>query len=275
MSVDERRRTLPDVQSRGDVRGIMLDDVGIEGIRYPVRVLSPDGDVQQTVAVVAMSVSLAPEVKGTHMSRFIELLHEHCGNIERASIPRLLQAMRSKLEAERARVSIAFPHFMQRSAPASGAEAYVDYEIVMRGEMDASGARLELQVSVPVTSLCPCSKEISDYGAHNQRGIVTIEVSTDAHPPEEAAQVWIDELVSIAERAASAPVYALLKRPDERHVTMQAYENPVFVEDIARNVAHELRRDDRISAFRVKALNHESIHNHDAFAAVTWKRLKD
>lgn len=272
MSTTVHDRALPDVQSRGDERGIMLDDVGIEGIRYPVKISSPSGSSLQTVATVAMSVSLAPEIKGTHMSRFIELLHEHCDNIDRSSLSRLLQAMRAKLETERARVSIAFPYFVQRSAPASGAEAYVDYDVDLRGVMDASGARLQLQVSVPVTSLCPCSKEISDYGAHNQRGIVTIQVSTDAHPPQKNAQIWIDEIIAIAERAASAPVYALLKRCDERHVTMQAYENPAFVEDIARSVAHELTRDGRVSAFHVKALNHESIHNHDAFAAVVWQR---
>lgn len=272
MTSAEERLTMPDVQSRPDDRGVMLDQVGVENIRYPVMVLDPDGKLHRTIASISMSVSLPHQVKGTHMSRFIEILHEYRAEMTLRTLPSLLATMRSRLTAEHASIKIAFPYFVQRKAPVSEAEAFVDYDCQFQASLDDTGIRFLLSVEVPVTSLCPCSKEISDYGAHNQRGVVAIEVESANDLTGTPAIIWIEELVDLAERAASSPVYSLLKRSDERHVTMQAYENPVFVEDIVRSVASTLRDDNRLLGFSVKVVNQESIHNHDAFAQVAWRR---
>ena len=186
--------------------------------------------------------------------------------------PLLLHDLKTRLDAESARVEVAFPYFLERNATVSGETALMDFECGFKGESNEHGGDFALAVTVPVTSLCPCSKEISDYSAHNQRGYVTIEVRSLAAPSGESEIVWIEELVEVAESSASAPVYPLLKRVDERHVTMQAYDNPVFVEDIVRNVAIRLQSDPRISWFRVSTVNQESIHNHSAFATVEWRR---
>lgn len=263
---------LPDVQSRPDERGIMLDQVGVQNIRYPVMVLDPAGALHRTIACISMSVSLPHHVKGTHMSRFIEILHEYSAELTLRTLPALLSAMRERLAAEKASIEVAFPYFMQRKAPVSGAEAFVDYDCSFAADMDDAGFRFALSVKVPVTSLCPCSKEISDYGAHNQRGTVAITVRSAHDDARGAALIWIEELVALAEQAASSPVYSLLKRSDERHVTMQAFENPVFVEDIVRGVATPLRDDSRVAGFKITVVNQESIHNHDAFAQVEWER---
>lgn len=218
-----------------------------------------------------MSVSLPHHFKGTHMSRFLEVLNEHRGEVTMRTVPQILRELKKRLEAERARIEVRFPYFIERFAPVTGSSALMDYECTFIGESNAKDDFL-LRVRVPVTSLCPCSKAISDYGVHNQRGYITVEVrrrqTEEGHP----AIIWIEELIDIAEQSASAPVYPLLKRPDERHVTMQAYDNPVFVEDIVRNVAVRLRADDRVSWFRVHTVNQEGIHNHAAFAEVSWSR---
>ncbi len=263
---------MEDVQGRPDERGIAIDQVGVSDIRYPIIVLDRERERQQTVARLALSVGLPHYAKGTHMSRFIEVLEAHRGEVTMRTLPALLRDLRRRLAAERARVEVTFPYFIERAAPESGARALMDYECSFVGEADAAGADFVLGVRVPVTSLCPCSKAISDYGAHNQRGYVTMEVRSANGDDEAGDLIWIEELVEIAERSASAPVYPLLKRSDERHVTMQSYDNPRFVEDIVRNVAGLLQADHRIAWFRVSVVNYESIHNHNAFARIEWRR---
>lgn len=266
--------TIVDVQSRPDERGIPLDQVGVRDIRYPIVVLDRSDGRQHTVATITMSVSLPHHFKGTHMSRFVEVLEEHRGEVTMQTLPAILADLRRRLEAESARVEVQFPYFLERSAPASGARALMDYQCTFVGEANGGATDFVLWVKVPVTSLCPCSKEISEYGAHNQRGQITIEVRSRLNANRTPELIWIEELIDIAERSASAPVYALLKRVDERHVTMQAYDNPVFVEDMVRNVAVILREDRRVAWFRVTAVNQESIHNHDAFACIEMMRLE-
>lgn len=262
-----------DVQSRADERGIALDRVGVTDLRYPIVILDRARERQSTTARVTMSVSLPHHFKGTHMSRFLEVLNEHRGEVTMRTLPKMLSELRARLDAESARVELHFTYFLERAAPASGARGLMDYECSFIGEASGTREDFVLGVKVPVTSCCPCSKEISDYGAHNQRGIISIDVrSARVGDAREPALIWIEELVEIAEKSASAPVYPLLKRNDERHVTMQAYENPVFVEDMVRNVAGTLQDDPRVAWFGVHAVNYESIHNHSAFASVEWER---
>jgi len=207
------------------------------------------------------------------MSRFIEVLGEHGGEVTMRTLPVILRELRERLDAESARIELRFPYFLERRAPVTGASGLMDYDCWFIGESNGGPDKLLLGIRVPVTSLCPCSKEISDYGAHNQRGYLTIEVGGDTAPTDtRTGFVWLEDLVEVAEASASAPVYPLVKRPDERHITMQAYDNPVFVEDMVRNVTVRLRQDPRIEWFRVHAVNHESIHNHGAFARIEWQR---
>lgn len=261
-----------DVQGSRDERNIAIDNVGVSDLRYPITVLDRDHEVQHTVATLSLSVGLPHHFKGTHMSRFIELLNAHRGEITMRTLPDLLHDMKNRLEAESARIEVSFPYFLERSAPATGVSALMDYECAFIGESNGSADDFLLRVVVPVKSLCPCSKEISDYGAHNQRGYITVEVRTLRNAEGHPELVWIEELIAVAEASASAPVYPLLKRADERFVTMQAYDNPVFVEDMVRNVAVRLQDDPRIAWFHVHALNQESIHNHSAFAELSWRR---
>lgn len=262
-----------DVQSRKDHRGIALDRVGVTGLRYPIVVLDQAHEKQHTVASITMSVNLPHHFKGTHMSRFVEVLNHHHGEITMRTLPKLLKDLREKLDAESARVELSFPYFLERKAPQSHAKGLMDFECQFVGEAKGNDVDFILGVKVPVTSLCPCSKEISDYGAHNQRGIITIEVRSTLDETRHPHLIWIEELIAIAEASASSPVYPLLKRADERHVTMQAYDNPVFVEDMARNVAAQLQEDPRIAWFHIHAENFESIHNHSAFASLEWHRV--
>jgi GTP cyclohydrolase I len=255
-----------------DARGIALDQVGVMDLRYPIVVLDREHERQHTIARLTMSVNLPHDFKGTHMSRFVEALNEHRGEITMRTLPALLDELKQRLNAESARVQVRFPYFVEKAAPQTGAKALMDYECCFIGETNGMNEDFVLRVEVPVTSLCPCSKEISEYGAHNQRGILSIDVRSATGKDGAPRIIWIEELIAVAENSASAPVYPLLKRPDERHVTMQAYDNPVFVEDMVRNVAVQLRDDERIAWFRVHALNHESIHNHGAFASVEWSR---
>lgn len=261
-----------DVQGRPDERGVPLDEAGISDLSYPIVVLDRKREKQHTIATLAMSVGLPHHFKGTHMSRFLEVLEEHRGEMTMRTLPEVLRNLRTRLDAETARIEVAFPYFLERFAPVTRARGLMDYHCVFTGVSDGEREDFVLSVRVPVTSLCPCSKEISDYGAHNQRGYITVEVRTVGHVSDPDHWVWIEELVEIAESSASCPVYPLLKRPDERHVTMQAYDNPVFVEDMVRNVAVKLRDDARIAWFRVHARNDESIHHHNAFASTTWRR---
>lgn len=263
--------TLEDVQSRTDARGVALDEVGINGLRYPVLVSDHGGDKQESIGEFALAVALPAEVKGTHMSRFVEILHECASEISAVGMHVVHGEVLRKLKAPWAKVSVDTEFFRERLAPVSGARAKLGHRVrwtVTGGEHDSA---VRVEVTVPVTSVCPCSKAISDYGAHNQRGHITIGVLL-AEQPDRADQVSLVELFDLAESAASAPVYPLLKRPDERFVTMQAYDNPVFVEDMARTVAGRLRSDARVTAFRVHTANDESIHDHTAYAVTEWPR---
>ncbi|MEH1017637.1 GTP cyclohydrolase FolE2 [Micromonospora sp. CPCC 206060] len=256
---------LPDVQALPDQRGVALDEVGIEGLRYPLLIADDQGAKRETVATADMSVSLDAEVKGAHLSRFVEVLHAWRDEVAPGSALRLVEDLRMRMGSSSARVHLTFAYFLERQAPVTGARSFSEYQCALTASVSAANPVLTLQARVPVTSVCPCSKAISDRGAHNQRGYVTIEV----HPvgPEE---LWFDDLIDVAEASASSPVYALLKRPDERHVTMAGYDNPVFVEDMTRHVALALRDDPRVSRFRVRVVNDESIHNHAAFAQLEW-----
>ncbi len=264
---------MQDVQGLPDDREIALDQVGVSGLMHPIVVLDRTTEKQRTIARVTMSVSLPREQKGTHMSRFVEVLNDHHGEVTMRTVPAILKDLRERLDAASARIELSFPYFLERVAPVSGAKALMDFETSFIGQSDLERDDFVLRVKVPVTSLCPCSKAISEYGAHNQRGYVTISVRTYLEAGGVLPQmVWIEELVALAEACASAPVYPLLKRADERYVTEQAYDNPVFVEDMVRNVAVRLQDDPRVSWFHVHAENHESIHNHSAFAELEWSR---
>ena len=265
-----KKSSLPDIQATPDTRGLDIDQVGISDLRYPIQVLDPDGQPFPTVAKIAMSVHLPHHLKGTHMSRFLEVLSKHEGEVTLQTLPHILQDLKKQLGAEEAHIEVAFTYFVTKTAPVSGSPAKVGCDVVLQGTSSGKLDDFVLCVTVPVTTLCPCSKEISDYGAHNQRGYVTLEVR-----PKAKYGGWelilIEDLIAVAEKSGSAPVYALLKRTDERFVTMQAYENPVFVEDVVRNAAALLRADPRVASFKVKAVNHESIHDHNAFATIVSK----
>lgn len=259
--------TLEDVQNRPDSRGLAIDAVGVNGLRYPISVWDQARAKQDTIADICMSVTLPADVKGTHLSRFIEILDDHCGELTQRTIPSVLYAMQVRLGSTDAQLTVSFPYFLRRSAPVTGAEALMDYACRFYAQVSGTVLEFALRVAVPVTSVCPCSKAISDYGAHNQRGLITIEV-WPRHDDDEFQLIWIEDLIAIAEGSASSPVYPLLKRADERHVTMAGYDNPVFVEDMVREVARQLRTDSRVAAFTVEAVNDESIHNHGAFARI-------
>lgn len=258
---------LADVQASRDGRNMPVDEVGIAGLRYPVAVADREHGKQDTVAQIRMAVNLPPGVKGAHLSRFIEILHETAGEITLQAVPAILEAIRARHGAGRAWLKVSFPFFLRRAAPVTGATALMDYQCWLEGETGVAGPQVTLGVRVPVTSVCPCSKAISDYGAHNQRSAITIQV----RPRDEdglPAGISAEELIEAAEAAASSPVFPLLKRPDERHVTMRAHDHPVFVEDMARAVAETLSRDERIVWYAVEAASEESIHNHEAFARI-------
>ncbi len=257
-----------DVQSRADVRHIAIDRVGIRGIRHPLRVKSGDGSVQHTIGTFSMTVKLREDVKGTHMSRFIELLEaERASQIafDTVELQSLLKRMADKLGVDEGHIEIAFPYFIDKAAPVSGVTSLLDYEVTLSGEVRGGVCASTIKVMVPVTSLCPCSKEISDYGAHSQRSHITITV--DAVEP-----ISVDEIVRMAEDQASSELYGVLKRVDEKYVTERAYENPKFVEDLVRDIAATLNRDPRIRAYTLEAENFESIHNHSAYAMIERRK---
>lgn len=272
-------RILPDIQAQIDHRCIAINRVGVKSMLHPIRVTAQGGAPVSTVAHVDMFVGLPPNQKGTHMSRFVEILQGFDGTIDYPGMHRLMLAMLDRLEAESGWIELRFPYFISKSAPVSGVVSLLDYHVTLRAEMDrgisdlgflkrapsSDGFRLSLQVVVPVTSLCPCSKEIADYGAHNQRSHVTI--TAELRDP-----MTIEELVGIAEQEASCEVYGLLKRPDEKYVTERAYDNPKFVEDMVRDVAGRLDHDDRVGAYVVESENFESIHNHSAYALVERRK---
>jgi GTP cyclohydrolase I len=261
-----------DVQNQRDERQIPIDQVGIRDLQYPIVVRDRTRAPQHTVARLTMAVNLPHDCKGTHMSRFIEVLHEYQGEVTLQTLPGILRTLKARLAADSARVEVTFPYFLERVAPVSGARALLDYECSFCGEVNGARDDFMLRVRVPVTSLCPCSKTISDYGAHNQRGYVTLEVRSTRSSDGTPLPICLEDLIEVVESSASAPVYPLLKRSDERHVTMQAYDHPVFVEDMVREIAVQLQQDARVAWFRVQAVNHESIHNHSVFASIERTR---
>ncbi len=257
---------IEDVQGRADTRRIPINKVGVKDIFHPVRIKDRSGGDQHTIANFNMYVNLPHDFKGTHMSRFVEILHRHEREISVRSFKEMLAEMTDHLEAEAGHIEMSFPYFVSKKAPVSGVESLMDYQASLIGERRGGETVIYVKVVVPVTSLCPCSKKISDYGAHNQRSHVTIQARIDGF-------VWIEEIIDIAESEASCELYGILKRPDEKHVTERAYDNPKFVEDIVRDIAVRLNEDERIRGYVVESENFESIHNHSAYALI--ERDKD
>jgi GTP cyclohydrolase IB len=250
-----------DEQNQRDTRELRIDKVGVRGLRFPIQVKDKAREFQNTVAMIGMFVDLPKEFKGTHMSRFIEVLNAHGSVIHVDNISEILRALQKKLNAETAHLEIEFPYFLTKKSPVTEKEGVMDY--VARFDATAIGKEIDfvLTVKVGVTTLCPCSKAISEHGAHNQRGLVTLQIRA-----REA--IWIEDLIAIVEGCASSELYALLKRQDEKAVTERAYDNPVFVEDLVRNVALRLNADARVNWYKVEAENFESIHNHNAYACI-------
>ena len=253
--------SVEDVQSRADTRQIPINQVGIKDINHPVRVKDRSTGEQHTVANFNMYVALPHNFKGTHMSRFIEVLHRNEREISVESFRDMLIEMTDKLDAKSGHIEMNFPYFVMKQAPVSRVESLMDYKASLIGELHDGKLELWLKVVVAATSLCPCSKSISDYGAHNQRSHITIKARVEGH-------MWLEELIDIAESEASCEVYGILKRADEKYVTERAYDNPKFVEDIVRDVAVRLNKEERVRAYVVEAENFESIHNHSAYALI-------
>ena len=257
-----------DVQNRADTRQIPINRVGIKEIVHPVKVRDRSSGDQHTVATLNMYVNLPHNFKGTHMSRFVEVLPQHEREISVEGFQKILEEMTEKLEAEAGHIEMTFPFFVMKKAPVSGVESLMDYEATLAGEICHGETVTWVKVVVPVTSLCPCSKKISERGAHNQRSHVTIAARLRKH-------MWIEELIAIAESEASCELYGILKRPDEKYVTERAYDNPKFVEDMVRDVAVRLNNEPRIAAYVVESENFESIHNHSAYALIERNKDRD
>ncbi len=261
-------KPIADVQSREDRRRIAINKVGIKDIRHPIRVKDRSEGEQHTIATFNMYVNLPHNFKGTHMSRFVAILSEYEKEISVESFKHILCDMTERLEAEEGHIEVNFPYFVNKKAPVSGVSALLDYDVTLLGEIIDGTPTIFTRVVVPVTSLCPCSKQIADRGAHNQRSHVTVQVRTQSF-------VWIEEIIDMVESQASCELFGLLKRPDEKHVTERAYDNPKFVEDMVRDVAVELNKDDRIVAYIVESENFESIHNHSAYALIEKNKEDD
>ena len=254
-----RVQVMKDVQNQPDHRNIDISKVGIKGIKYPINVLDRANKVQATVASVNMYVHLPHEFKGTHMSRFVEVLNEYCGDLNLRTFFEMLEAVKTTLHARSANLEITFPYFVSKKAPVSGVASLMEYTCEYIGEINGDEHKLFVCVKVPVCTLCPCSKEISSKGAHNQRGLVSVTLFFKEF-------FWIEEIIEIVEASASSDVYALLKREDEKYITERAYNRPMFVEDVVREVTEKLGKDKRFEWFSVEAENFESIHNHSAYA---------
>ncbi len=250
-----------DIQSQRDERNIDIKKVGVKGIKYPITVLDRVQGVQQVNAAINMYVNLPHHFKGTHMSRFVEILNEYRGQVNIKTLQVILEKVREKLRAESAHMEIRFPYFVEKTAPISGAKSLMEYECRFTGLNRESHTDIMVGVVVPVTTVCPCSKEISRAGAHNQRSLVAASVRFKKF-------FWIEDIIALVEHSASGEVYSLLKRVDEKYVTEKAYETPMFVEDVVRNVAEGLSRIDNFTWYSVEAENFESIHNHSAYAFV-------
>ena len=258
-------KPIVDVQSSKDTRHIAINKVGIKNIRHPVRVQDRSEGEQHTIAWFNMYVNLPHHFKGTHMSRFVDILNRHERELSVESFKQMLPEMTKLLEAESGHIEMSFPYFVSKRAPVTGVQSLLDYEVAFIGEIHGDETTITVKVNVPVTSLCPCSKKISDYGAHNQRSHVTVTAVIEGF-------IWIEDLIDLVEKEASCELYGLLKRPDEKYVTERAYNNPKFVEDLVRDVAMKLNDDPRIVSYVVESENFESIHNHSAYALVTPER---
>jgi GTP cyclohydrolase I len=250
-----------DIQNSKDERNINIQKVGVKGLKYPIVVLDRARGTQPVNATINMYVSLRHQFKGTHMSRFVEVLNEIREQVNLRTFQSILEKIRSKLHAESAHIEIEFPYFIEKAAPRSRAKSLMEYRCHFLGTSDGKGMDFIVGMEVPVTTVCPCSREISRAGAHNQRGIVTVMVRFRKF-------FWIEEVIRLIEGSASGEVYSLLKRVDEKFVTERGYENPMFVEDVVRNVAERLGKDPNFTWYRVEAENYESIHNHSAYACV-------
>jgi GTP cyclohydrolase I len=255
---------IPDVQSTPDTRHLAIQRVGVKGVRYPLAIRRADGSALSTVGTFNLYVALPETQKGTHMSRFVALLEERAKVLDVAAFREMLIDMLRRLDAIEGHIEAHFPYFISKKAPVSGVESLMDYEATLIGEVKGAAVRVTLQVVVPVTSLCPCSKKISDYGAHNQRSHVTVKA-------ELKGDITIESLIRLIEDEASCELWGLLKRPDEKWVTERAYDNPKFVEDLVRDVAGRLAAESRIGDYTVEAENFESIHNHSAYAMIDSK----
>lgn len=261
----EATNALSDVQNSKDKRKIAINKVGIKDIRHPVQVKDRSGKVQHTVANFNMYVDLPHQFKGTHMSRFVEILNSHEQEITVQTLREMLIEMNERLDAQNGHIEMNFTYFVNKAAPISGVKSLLDYDVTFFGDRTNGKNSVAVKVVVPVTSLCPCSKKISDYGAHNQRSHVTVNVTTDDF-------IWIEDIIDIVEKEASCELYGLLKRPDEKYVTERAYDNPKFVEDMVRDVAARLNADERIRSYILESENFESIHNHSAYALIEFDK---
>jgi len=255
---------LPDTQNTKDLRNIVINQVGIKDILHPISFVNRDTESHPTVANFTMTVRLPENVKGTHMSRFIEILNDNDCIFGVDNFMDLVQTVADKLDSSDAQIIVDFPFFRNKKAPSSGVESLLDYKATLTGSLTDGKPDLTLKVVVPVTSLCPCSKSISKYGAHNQRSHITIEAKAS-----DGATIYLEDLIDLAEQKASSELYAILKRDDEKVVTERAYENPAFVEDIVRDIAVELNADKKVNYYCLESENFESIHNHSAYALIT------
>jgi len=254
--------SIEDVQNLADIRQLAIDKVGIKAIRHPIRVKDKTGGIQHTVAMFNMYVHLPQHFKGTHMSRFVEILNANELEISVENIQIILNEVANRLEAQSGHIEMTFPYFINKSAPVSGVKSLLDYEVTFIGEIKNGQHDVKVKVLIPVTSLCPCSKKISAYGAHNQRSHVTVTVAIKEF-------MWIEDIIAVVEAQASSELYGLLKRPDEKYVTERAYDNPKFVEDIVRDIASVFNREPLIGSYIVECENFESIHNHSAYACIS------
>ena len=261
-------KELQDTQNKVDIRNIPITRVGIKDIKYPFNISDRDGIAQSTIGNFTMSVGLPHDVKGTHMSRFVKILEDQDGSVSIENFDNLVKNTTNILDSDSAYISVDFTYFKKKCAPVSRVESLLDYSINYTCEVKNNLVNKYLKVTVPVTSLCPCSKNISDYGAHNQRSHISAHIRTEK-------TVWIDDVIEMLEDQASCQIYGLLKRPDEKYVTEQAYDNPKFTEDIIRDVAVTLNKDDRITAYKIESENFESIHNHSAYAYIEKDKKKD
>jgi len=252
---------LQDKQSERDNRELRIDKVGVRGLRFPIQIRDKERTLQNTIATIGMYVDLPKEFKGTHMSRFVEVLNAHGSVVHVENITDILYAMQRKLKSHTAHLEMEFPFFLVKKAPVTGREGMMDY--TARFDATACGREIDfvLGVQVGVTTLCPCSRAISKHGAHNQRGLVTVQIRSHK-------AIWIEDLIAMVESSASSELYSLLKRQDEKAVTERAYENPAFVEDVVRSVVVKLNAHQDVTWFKVEAENFESIHNHNAYACI-------